>query len=386
MKNLFAFFVVFSLALSGLELVLRLVPDLLPKEIQRTTVHGPADSGLRHFWRDWRQTFVPHAVFGYRHRPKLDIELRGHPDFTYRLRTNADGYRDELESTDSPVCAVAIGDSFTFGYGVNAEDTWPEILQDYWRCPVVNLGISSYGSIRALHTLQDYGWRYRPKFVIWMFFINDAWDASKFKAWLASGHPDMRRWEREVNRSLSHRRASYLQRKLDRKLSRHLVTYSALKWMLNELANRALGRGPIARRVGDLDLVLNFKLLRKWIDITASDYIAGLVATRSALAVAQTEANTQGSRLLLLLVPPKELVYWHLLSGVDLDVSEADLLAPYRDILGACAELQLFCFDLLPPLRTEAMAGSQLYFSEDGHLTPLGNRFVANEVRQLLTP
>ena len=60
-------------------------------------------------------------------KPNLDMRIYGHPEFSYTVRTNADGLRDE--PFEGPFDIAAIGDSFTFGFGVEEAECWPTRLQ-----------------------------------------------------------------------------------------------------------------------------------------------------------------------------------------------------------------------------------------------------------------
>jgi hypothetical protein len=46
-------------------------------------------------------------------------------------------------------------DSYTFGLGLNAEDTWPEQLQEKLKVNVTNSGVLGYGSEHYKFVLDD---------------------------------------------------------------------------------------------------------------------------------------------------------------------------------------------------------------------------------------
>ncbi len=64
---------------------------------------------------------------------------------------NRDVYSDLLG--DSGI--VAIGDSQTFGHGIPAEDSWPEILQQKISTNVVNTGVFGYSPYQYLPTIDE---------------------------------------------------------------------------------------------------------------------------------------------------------------------------------------------------------------------------------------
>ena len=388
-KNIIAIGFGLAFAIFLAEGMLHLVADFLPLEVQLRTGHELSfghKRGIRDFHRDWRQTFAPHPDNGYIYKPNLDLVLRGHPDFTYRLRTNAQGYRDELDVGDSQACAIALGDSFTYGWGVDAENAWPEILQTRWKCRVVNLGVSSYGSERILHSLEKTGWNYHPTLVIWAYFMNDPWDVSKFRAWRESKQPNMLEWDQMMKRARRReKQESPSQASWREFLHRHMISFALVKWTLK---NWGYGQGQLQQvkyRDQYVDLIFHFKHLRKWIDVSDPRYIAGLHATKEALRKAKVEAASRSAALLVVLFPPKELVYWYLLSDLKLNITEPMLLRPYRDMINLCNDIEINCLNLTTKLRKRAQMGIQLYFRQDGHLNSIGNQVVAEEIQKIGT-
>lgn len=386
MKNFLVIVLGLSVAIVIMEMTLRFFPGLLPSELQlRRNIAPTFDEkpSIADFQRNWKATFSSDPYLGYRHRSNLDVVLEGHPDFSYRLQTNGQGFRDDYADEEALVCAVVVGDSFAYGYGVEFKDLWVELLQSYWKCPVVNLGISSFGSERILRTLQRTGWGYRPKLVIWTYFMNDPWDASKFHSWRTSGHPNMLVWEKKL-RKVRNRAAPSTSVKSDWHmfLREIFVSYEFLTWGLKDLVQSDSSGVQLCRNDDNIDLVFGFKHLRNWVNTSKPDYIEGQEATKSALTIAKSQAGSRGVPLLVVLFPPKELVYWYLLCDAELDITEHSLQQPYVDMLELCDELKLRCLNLIPILRKYAESGVQLYFREDGHLNSAGNRIVANTIRE----
>jgi lysophospholipase L1-like esterase len=49
-------------------------------------------------------------------------------------------------------------------------------------------------------------------------------------------------------------------------------------------------------------------------------------------------------------------------------------------MLDLCAELDLRCFDAYEALQARAQQGDALYYSDDMHLNPAGNRVLAEAI------
>ncbi|MSP18681.1 MAG: SGNH/GDSL hydrolase family protein [Bdellovibrionales bacterium] len=64
-----------------------------------------------------------------------------------RKYSNREHYHNHLIAT--------IGDSFTMGWGVNDDETFSAVLSELIKRPVINLGVSSYGTYRELKRLVN---------------------------------------------------------------------------------------------------------------------------------------------------------------------------------------------------------------------------------------
>ncbi len=125
--------------------------------------------------------------YGMRHRSNLDKRVTewGDGDYWY-FRTNARGFRGG-EWGDVPAAGtrrvLVMGDSFTFGNGVNEGETFPEVANHAagarngkpWE--VLNLGVSAWGPQHALAYLETEGAPIRASCLVYAFFLgNDVMD------------------------------------------------------------------------------------------------------------------------------------------------------------------------------------------------------------------
>ncbi len=74
-------------------------------------------------------------------------------EFRNQYRINRLGTRDDESSLDAPRL-VAVGDSYTLGWGVDEEQVFVSLIEAELGIPVLNAGISSYGTARELALLQ----------------------------------------------------------------------------------------------------------------------------------------------------------------------------------------------------------------------------------------
>lgn len=75
-------------------------------------------------------------------------------EFDTEYSINSAGLRDDESSLDSPEI-IAIGDSFTMGWGVEQNETFAEVLGRRLDMKVLNAGISSYGTVREMWLLNQ---------------------------------------------------------------------------------------------------------------------------------------------------------------------------------------------------------------------------------------
>ncbi|MEZ4670571.1 MAG: SGNH/GDSL hydrolase family protein [Anaerolineae bacterium] len=141
----------------------------------------------------WRTEYVPSALptgFGYSASglgdltPNLDSVEEILHNRPYHLQTNSVGLRNiaELDTDPSTFRILALGDSFTYGYYVHNEETWPARLEELLnqhlqtRIQVLNAGVPGYTIVDQLEYLLDKGLKTEPNLVVIGFYTNDIFD------------------------------------------------------------------------------------------------------------------------------------------------------------------------------------------------------------------
>lgn len=100
------------------------------------------------------------------------------------LHTNSLGLRGQKEypvskKADS-IRVYAIGDSFTFGFGVEDNESFPAQLQQIKpKLEVFNLGIPGYGIDQMALLLEEFGFSYKPDIVLITIYPEDFWRATR---------------------------------------------------------------------------------------------------------------------------------------------------------------------------------------------------------------
>jgi hypothetical protein len=112
--------------------------------------------------------------------------FKSHPhDYYYEYQNNEIGMRDtrQMKSYKKyPYKILAIGDSFTYGWGVNDDETFCKLLEKKINkdsVAVLNAGASGSGTDYALRFFQVRGPELSPKVVLYFYYENDFVDNSE---------------------------------------------------------------------------------------------------------------------------------------------------------------------------------------------------------------
>lgn len=100
-------------------------------------------------------------------------------------KINSDGFRDEEYSVTKPnntFRIVVLGDSYTFGLGMQLNETLPKQLEiklnedTKMNYEVLNFGVPSFNTKEEVEMLKGIGLKYQPDSVIVAFMDNDVYD------------------------------------------------------------------------------------------------------------------------------------------------------------------------------------------------------------------
>lgn len=117
----------------------------------------------------------PNPAIGHVHRPGARAHLMG-----VDVAINSDGLRDveHARERDARRRIVVLGDSLTFGWGVEREDTFAALLGGMLggdrAVEIVNFGTGNYDTAQEVALFREKGLAYRPDEVFLFYFVNDA--------------------------------------------------------------------------------------------------------------------------------------------------------------------------------------------------------------------
>jgi GDSL-like lipase/acylhydrolase family protein len=353
LANLILLGVSLLVALAAGELTLRLAPGLLSEEAR-----------LRLSWQEQRLSHAartrPDSAIGFLYAPSShDVVHQGEVRFSYA--TDREGFRNSAAEPDSAEI-VAVGDSWTFGFGVDDSVAWPRLLADSLRLRVRNLGLIASGPGQYTLVLRRFGLPLHPRVVLYGLFPgNDLDDQEAFDRWERDGRQgNFAEWRTYGARGHSQPlwEGSYLLVAVEEGWKYRHERFAGSTIRLADGSPMQLAPGrllPKAERSHPGDSTFDHVL--------------------AAVDRARAMADEQHARTVVLVFPTKEEVYLPLRHE-----SAPPLTSRW---VAALRERGLDCLDLTGPLREHA-GGAPLYYEVDGHVNAAGNRVIAATVASYL--
>ena len=295
-------------------------------------------------------------------RPHTDTVV-DHPDYHVRIKTNLNlgdiGFRGG--SLGGPAWAAAVGDSFTFGVGMDQQDTWVALLAQALGKEIINLGIPSQGPPQYTRILKRYALPLRPRVVFYGFYFNDLNSAKRFNRL-------QRNWLR---------------------VSGYMRQYSILYNLIHESRPQAATEEaePADGDGAQLNIVAedvrrslarqNRNFEQRW-QLTAKEIDDAIQAVH-----ASTDSQVE-MVMVMLYLPSRWEFYWEQLKAQNKLTDDLDSDRLRRTVVEYCGQRKLTCFDLTAVLKREAQRRKQLYIPIDGHWNKEGNRIVAAALQKFL--
>ena len=113
----------------------------------------------------WPELMTFDAALGWKPRPDLDTYYLAEHDDVFRVITDGDGWPGRRRLDDSEI--VVIGDSFAFGYGVDAGSGFAEVEP---AIGVKAIGAPGYSMVHGVRLMEGLGERLRGKLVVWFIY------------------------------------------------------------------------------------------------------------------------------------------------------------------------------------------------------------------------
>lgn len=353
-------------ALAVVEAIPRLLPGLMPDKVQSVQRLYEARTA-------WQSMMAGDQELGFVLRPGLDmsfpsegreIELR-----TASIGDHEIGFRDI--GTSAPYDVIALGDSFTFCDDAPAESCWVRLLSERSGLSIATLGVNGYSNLAEARLLKKVGAELNPRVILVGFFQNDFKDNLHFDNWAKSGSEDDY-WTWMTNK----RRSG----------TSDFFARNSFVYRLIDAARRYGKRDTFEHKEDGLEFI--FRADGWWRTVLDNPgQTPGFYLTERAFKEMKTTADGLDAKLVVLLFPFKEQVYWDIArryqrDGDKLDVAQVD--APLAAVRGSLEREGIDYCDLTPDLRKGAAAGQQLYLKVGAHWTDAGNLAAAESIARCL--
>jgi hypothetical protein len=332
MKSVLILIVSLATFLAAAEGLLRMFPSGLPEEVKV----------LRFLEYD--------EVFKLKINPNFH-ETVSYPEYTFRLDTTdlglgGIGFRDDGLDKEETL-AVVVGDSFVFGLGVDLQEVWTEIVEKEVGKDVVNMGTPTHGTINEYLVLKDYGMKIDSEYVVLMFFQNDITDNYGY---LNSGDQRLKRLVK----------SSYLADSISAYIGRLTAKRGDIEEY--EIYGNKFYMVPNLWKIND-------------------QYQVGLEEFKSNLEKIRSLAESDDRKFLVVVMPPKEEVYYGLIEARHGSEKWSDIKKRSEDVSDVCLSGGYDCIYLADEIRK---SDAPVYYKYDGHLNEAGNRLVAQALIKAL--
>ena len=317
----------------------------------------------------WEEMMVADPDLGYRPKPGLDMRYPSEGRSIVVRTTSYDlgdiGFRD-LE-TKPPFDAIALGDSFTFCDDVPIETCWVRLLGEQTSLSIASLGISGFSTLAESRVLKRYGKELRPRLVLLGLFPNDFNDNLRFDDWVNSGDPDFWQWRKARE---------------GRGVIRGWLASHSISYRLVDAALRAREGKTYNYDKNGLSLVLRTD---RWTSDAKqqAERLRGWHLMQRALLDMHKEADAVGARLVVVLIPSKEEVYWDAVRN-DVPIAADEIDRPLGLVADFAKEKGISVCDLRPAFETQAEKYHQLYLRVSGHWNDAGNELAAQTISTCL--
>jgi hypothetical protein len=331
--------------------------------------------------KGWYESFLmSDPELAYKHRPNFQNRPEDLSNLPTRgFKTDHAGFFNEDSASSQPFDVACIGDSFVFVQ-------WSDILREKTGLRVGNFGVMGYSPPQYTIVLKRYVLKLKPKAVFYCIYANDAFEAAEYEEWKKSG-TDWFTFQRGAW-------FGYLSSHIGRLfVKEHLLRFSRIYALLDlALIHRrqsplaGLAARSIPSQSGNLNLVFERGFFIGLTDMKNEKVQRGLMLIRDSLAEAGRLCREANVRLIVILIPPKELVHYDTLRSLARpDDPIGNLPEFYRALREICGALNLEFYDVTERFREEsAKSGKAFYKALDVHWDKEGRELMAQIAAEIL--
>ena len=332
-----------------------------------------------------KNLFTEDRFLGYVLTPNFNGKMQT-PESSTTIKINSDGIRDHERKNINKAAFVilGLGDSFTFGTGVELNQTYLWKLEEMLNnnhgslYEIVKTGVPGYGTDQEYLFLKNKGLQYKPNLVIIGFYINDVLDSVTPNFTVKDGYLIPGKAAQEY---LKHKNIN-LKQKLSILINKlhtpsffinRLSTTPCFKKFFLKLVEKAKGKEGNRLKLYSQDY--NYKIMKAW------------TKTQKYLKMIENETKKNGGTVLVVYLPERQQVYdeqWErIVKQYDLKNKKYDVLYPNKILRNFCEKENITFLDLTTSLR-KVINKEELYFTMDPHLNAKGHEYAAKLIYRKL--
>ena len=310
--------------------------------------------------------------------PNANVVAYGpYREFRYRITTDANGFRRTYPFTENEktYSLAILGDSQSFGVGVEDDQTFASLLAKSLNTSVLNSACPGYNTIEEFWTYKNRVKQFKPRHVLLIFFSgNDPYENYKNRALYddKSSESESRTLVQEKQNSNGF---SFLQ-DLKKFLSKHSAIYDSLiKLRQFPQFNQFLYRYQLVKPTPPSELAI----FKKNDNPQAMDHWK---ITEQIIRKLRDEVESDGSKFWVVFIPDHyqvDQVHWQQwLAKYNLNIQDYDLMLPNRLLAKFSRENGIDFLDTTEILYKTHNSDKKVYWSIDNHLNVLGNQAIAD--------
>lgn len=376
-KNRLRKFIIDSLIILAMTFVIVLLTEVFlrlffPQNLVGTSIIGKTFSNENEF-------------LGIRYTPGVKWHF-DHPEYSVEYEINKHGFRDRKDHLIPKPKGVnrvlLVGDSFTFGYGVDYDDSWPVIVEQRVektginRIDFVKAGIEGMDTRTEFLLIKDLLLKYQCDVVVLGFLINDLYTNTLY------GIED----EKE---NLTKNDAVGKIRKM-KNVSGDSWLEAAKRVFIRNDRNHNFHLLTLTKRIAIANDDIYCKLYlaspdrKQWLSIPlSSGYVKKRNITKLIFEKIAEYCYSFKKKLIVLSIPQQFQVLYFEQSKKSANIS----VTVYDRYFSEVAKLNNFAWiTTLDEFHNSKFNKDGLFYRLDGHLTPLGNQVVAEAFLQKIVP
>jgi len=342
-----------------------LIAELILRALNYEKTTHSALSGFHQYDKELGWTLIPNFESNFTHR-----------DFTVKIKANSRGFRDEEYDYQKPISKkriVGLGDSFTWGWGVEKNEIYLEIAESLNSgIEILNMGHNGYGTGQEYLYFKKFGEKYSPDLVTIAFYENDVPNNATRRGPVFDIVND------ELILTIIP-----MDHSLEDRIKTFLVKYSHIFALIN------YGNQVIKEKINSFERITIFEkkgksriLPRYRRNVDEEMEEKWKIVERILLEL----YRASNKKLLVIYIPGRIQIEKDrkIFEAYYADVENYDFDYPNKRLQRFTEQSGIYYLDLVEPFRKEYKNNKELYFEHDGHWSKYGHRLAGEMLAKKL--